>query len=84
MLAEEIIPWVEQNYRAAPERVLSLSLYSSFDRADPYLKLRYDLMVRIALGGIRRLVTRPIRGVVRRLRAFGAPRPGDDEPDEVG
>lgn len=34
---------------AAPERVLSLSLYSSFDRADPYLRLRYDLLVRIAL-----------------------------------
>jgi len=34
---------------AAPERVLSLSLYSSFDRPDPYLRLRYDLLVRIAL-----------------------------------
>jgi len=34
---------------SAPERMLSLSLYSSFDRPDPYLRLRYDLLVRIAL-----------------------------------
>jgi pimeloyl-ACP methyl ester carboxylesterase len=34
---------------AAPERVRSLSLYSSFDRTDPYLRLRYELLVRIAL-----------------------------------
>jgi len=34
---------------AAPERIRSLSLYSSFDRADPYLRLRYELLVRIAL-----------------------------------
>ncbi len=34
---------------AAPERVQSLSLYSSFDRPDPYLRLRYDLLIRIAL-----------------------------------
>lgn len=34
---------------AFPERVRSLSLYSSFDRPDPYLRLRYDLLVRVAL-----------------------------------
>jgi pimeloyl-ACP methyl ester carboxylesterase len=34
---------------AAPERVRTLSLYSSFDRPDPYLRLRYDLLVKILL-----------------------------------
>ena len=34
---------------SAPERVQSLSLYSSFDRPDPYLRLRYDLLVKILL-----------------------------------
>ena len=32
---------------AAPERVATLSLYSSFDRPDPYLRLRYDLLLKI-------------------------------------
>lgn len=34
---------------AAPGRVRSLSLYSSFDRPDPYLTLRYDLLLKILL-----------------------------------
>jgi pimeloyl-ACP methyl ester carboxylesterase len=34
---------------AAPGRVKSLSLYSSFDRADAYLRLRYELLVKILL-----------------------------------
>jgi pimeloyl-ACP methyl ester carboxylesterase len=34
---------------AAPVRVASLSLYSSFDRPDPYLRLRYELLLRILL-----------------------------------
>jgi pimeloyl-ACP methyl ester carboxylesterase len=33
----------------APERVRTLSLYSSFDRPDPYLRLRYDLLLKILL-----------------------------------
>ncbi len=32
---------------AAPQRVASLSLYSTFDKPDPYLRLRYDLLVKI-------------------------------------
>jgi len=32
---------------AAPERVASLSLYASYDRPDPYLRLRYDLLIKI-------------------------------------
>jgi len=32
---------------SAPERVASLSLYSTFDKADPYLRLRYDLLVKV-------------------------------------
>jgi 3-oxoadipate enol-lactonase len=34
---------------AAPERVSTLSLYSSFDRPDAYLRLRYELLVKILL-----------------------------------
>jgi pimeloyl-ACP methyl ester carboxylesterase len=34
---------------AAPGRVRTLSLYSSFDRPDPYLRLRYELLVKILL-----------------------------------
>jgi 3-oxoadipate enol-lactonase len=34
---------------AAPQRVKTLSLYSSFDRPDPYLRLRYDLLTKILL-----------------------------------
>jgi pimeloyl-ACP methyl ester carboxylesterase len=33
---------------AAPGRVLSLSLYSSYDRPQPSMRLRYDLLIRIA------------------------------------
>jgi 3-oxoadipate enol-lactonase len=33
----------------APQRVRTLSLYSSFDRPDPYLRLRYDLLLKILL-----------------------------------
>jgi len=36
---------------AAPRRVRTLSLYSSFDRPDPYLRLRYDLLVNIVEQG---------------------------------
>lgn len=32
---------------AAPERIASLSLYSGFDKPDAYLKLRYELLVKI-------------------------------------
>lgn len=31
----------------APERVRSLSLYASYDRPDPYLRLRYDILIDI-------------------------------------
>ncbi|WP_322101898.1 alpha/beta hydrolase [Paraburkholderia sp. J41] len=31
----------------APKRVKSLSLYASYDRPDPYLRLRYDILVDI-------------------------------------
>jgi pimeloyl-ACP methyl ester carboxylesterase len=31
----------------APERVISLSLYSTFSHVEPYLRLRYDLLVRV-------------------------------------
>ncbi|MGD9944383.1 MAG: alpha/beta fold hydrolase [Burkholderiaceae bacterium] len=34
---------------AAPERVASLSLYSSYERPSPYMRLRYDLLVKILL-----------------------------------
>lgn len=34
---------------AASGRVRTLSLYSSFDRPDPYLRLRYELLVKILL-----------------------------------
>lgn len=33
----------------APERIATLSLYSSFDRPDAYLRLRYDLLLKILL-----------------------------------
>lgn len=33
----------------APNRVRTLSLYSSFDRPDPYLRLRYDLLLKVLL-----------------------------------
>jgi len=33
----------------APDRVTTLSLYSSFDRPDAYLRLRYELLVKILL-----------------------------------
>jgi pimeloyl-ACP methyl ester carboxylesterase len=32
---------------AAPQRITSLSLYSTFDKPDPYLRLRYELLVKI-------------------------------------
>lgn len=32
---------------SAPERVLSLSLYSSYERALPYMRLRYDILIKI-------------------------------------
>lgn len=32
---------------SAPQRVASLSLYSTFDKPDPFLRLRYDLLVKI-------------------------------------
>jgi pimeloyl-ACP methyl ester carboxylesterase len=31
----------------APERVCTLSLYSSFDRPEPYMRLRYDILLKI-------------------------------------
>ncbi|HVO89230.1 MAG TPA: alpha/beta hydrolase [Casimicrobiaceae bacterium] len=34
---------------SSPQRVRSLSLYSTFDRPDPYLRLRYDLLLKILL-----------------------------------
>jgi len=33
----------------APQRVATLSLYSTFDRPDPYLRLRYDILLKILL-----------------------------------
>lgn len=32
---------------AAPNRVLSLSLYSTYDKPDPFMRLRYDLLIKI-------------------------------------
>jgi pimeloyl-ACP methyl ester carboxylesterase len=32
---------------SVPERVLSLSLYSTFSHVEPYLRLRYDLLIRV-------------------------------------
>ncbi|WP_017522479.1 alpha/beta fold hydrolase [Pusillimonas noertemannii] len=32
---------------SAPERVLSLSLYSSYERPLPYMRLRYDVLIKI-------------------------------------
>ncbi|ARP83494.1 hypothetical protein CAL12_23505 [Bordetella genomosp. 8] len=32
---------------AAPDRFKSLSLYASYDRPDPYLRLRYDLLIKV-------------------------------------
>ncbi|HVZ45600.1 MAG TPA: alpha/beta hydrolase [Ramlibacter sp.] len=34
---------------AEPRRVLSLSLYASYDRPQPYMRLRYDILVDITL-----------------------------------
>jgi len=34
---------------AAPERIATLSLYASFDRPDPFLRLRYELLLKILL-----------------------------------
>jgi pimeloyl-ACP methyl ester carboxylesterase len=36
---------------AVPERVLSLSLYSSYDRPEPHMRLRYELLTKILLEG---------------------------------
>jgi len=33
----------------APGRVMTLSLYAGFDRPDPYLRLRYDLLLKVLL-----------------------------------
>jgi Predicted hydrolases or acyltransferases (alpha/beta hydrolase superfamily) len=34
---------------AAPQRVRTLSLYSSFDRPEPYMRLRYDILTQVLL-----------------------------------
>ena len=34
---------------AAPQRVATLSLYSSLDRMDPYLRLRYDILCKVLM-----------------------------------
>lgn len=51
----------------APQRVATLSLYSTFDRPDPYLRLRYELLERILLE-----TTPRIWAMFTAFSAFGA------------
>jgi 3-oxoadipate enol-lactonase len=59
----------------APQRVVTLSLYSSFDRPDPYLRLRYDLMLKVLEEG-----TPELWSMFSAFSAFGEHYINENEP----
>jgi 3-oxoadipate enol-lactonase len=61
---------------AAPARVLTLSLYSSYDRPEPHMRLRYELLTKILLEG-----TPEMWSMFSAFSAFGAEYVNDHEPE---